>query len=132
MTDDKKDWLARPAPGLSREDVRDGHRLVRPPFKPSVRIKPHINELLDASYRITQHELQALLEKQRAGQVLTSGEVLKFKNLTDSLTKLAREEREQEAKDDPALLETEELLRRAREAHEVLSIEVIEVKKEEK
>lgn len=132
MTDDKKDWLARPAPGLSREDVRDGHRLVRPPFKPSVRIKPHINELLDASYQITQHELQALLEKQRAGQALTSGEILKFKNLTDSLTKLAREEREQEAKDDPALLETEELLRRAREAHEVLSIEVIEVKKEEK
>lgn len=130
MSDDKKDWLSKPAPSLTREGVRDGHRLVRPPFKPSVRVKPHINTLLGDAYSILQMELERLREKLEGGQELSPAEAAKFTRYSDALAKLAREEREQEAKSDPAQYDMDTLLKKAREAEAIL-VEVIEVKKDE-
>jgi hypothetical protein len=84
------------------------HR-VRRIVKPEVRLKPHIGVLLGSSYNIIHQELNRLTEKQANFQ-LDEEELRRFVKLADATVKLAREEREQETRDDPGSYSDEELL----------------------
>jgi len=131
--DGKKDWLAVPHERITADGVRAG-KIVKAPFKPSARVKPHINTLLGDAYNILQRELEGLQAAQEAnnGQ-LKNSDALKLKNHIDGLVKLAREEREQEDRNNPASMTDEELLLRAEEARallvEVISVDGIPIKK---
>ena len=126
--DGKKDWLVKDHERITSEGVRAG-KLVKAPFKPSARVKPHINTLLGDAYNLLQKELEGLQRNQEEnnGQ-LRNSDALRLKNHIDGLVKLAREEREQEDRNDPAQLDDEALLKRAEEAKAlILSAEVVAV-----
>lgn len=105
---------------IKKGDFGAARPLQSPGFKPSIRVRPHIGTMLGDSYVILHTELQNLLEIQQSGQGLSPRDTNKFKALVESLTRLAKEEREQEAKNDPSLLPDDKLLELAQEAYTVL------------
>ena len=88
--DGKKDWLVKDHERITSEGVRAG-KLVKAPFKPSARVKPHINTLLGDAYNLLQKELEGLQRNQEEnnGQ-LKNSDALRLKNHIDGLVKLAR------------------------------------------
>lgn len=108
--------------GLTKRGLREGVRVITAtPYKPSVRVKPHINNLLSDAYHVLAEELRLLREKAESGMELTDRESRKLNKHIESLTRLAREEREQESRNDPSKLADEELLRLAEKARTVLT-----------
>ena len=101
--------------GLDAGDVR-GTRIVKPSFNPSVRLKPHIGVIMADAYTVIAEEFRVLRQKVENGEELTPSETRKFVQMADTMAKLAREEREQEKKTDPAQLSDEELVLLAQEA----------------
>lgn len=123
MSDDKD--------GISKGMLQRNARIVSPLIRPTLRKRPHINTLLGDAYSILYAELRALMDKQDSGQPLDGKDTAKFHKLTDALAKLAREEREQEAKVDPAALDDAALLAYVDRAREVLQSSTVVVTKED-
>jgi hypothetical protein len=95
--------------GLDMSDVR-GRRIMRPTITPSVRLKPHIGVIMADAYTVIAVEFRQLREKVECGQELSPSETRKFVQMADTMAKLAREEREQEKKTDPAQMSDEDLI----------------------
>ena len=95
--------------GLSLSDVK-GKRIVNPQFNPSVRLKPHIGVIMADAYTVIAEEFRVLRQRVENGEELTPSETRKFVQMADTMTKLAREELEQEKKTDPTQLSDEDLL----------------------
>ena len=72
------------------------------------------------AYTVIAEEFRQLRQKVEMGEELTPSETRKFVQMADTVAKLAREEREQEKKTDPAQLSDEELIILAKEAAEAL------------
>ena len=126
MREDKTEASSQPvkgglteSSGLDTRDIR-GTRIVKPSFNPSVRLKPHIGIIMADAYTVIAEEFRQLRQKVEMGEELTPSETRKFVQMADTVAKLAREEREQEKKTDPAQLSDEELLILAKEAAEAL------------
>lgn len=102
---------------------KDTQLVTRGTFKPSVRLKPHINELMDSAYHTLQDQLGRLRERSEAGAVLDGKEVRKFAALVDSVAKLARVERENAKAFDPSTLDDKELLEYTEKAMKLLNKE---------
>ena len=107
------------ASGLDTRDIR-GTRIVKPSFNPSVRLKPHIGVIMADAYTVIAEEFRVLRQKVEMGEELTPAETRKFVQMADTMAKLAREEREQEKKSDPAQLSDEDLLILMKDAAEAL------------
>lgn len=95
--------------GLSLADVK-GKKIVNPSFSPSVRLKPHIGVIMADAYTVIAEEFRVLRQRVENGEELSPSETRKFVQMADTMTKLAREEREQEKKTDPSQMSDEDLL----------------------
>jgi hypothetical protein len=105
--------------GLSRKELAGTPTLVKP-MNPSVRLRPHISHLLGDTYTIISESLRILREKVESGKALTPTEARQFATYSDTLVKLAREEREQLKHSDPSQLSDDELLTLLDEAKKAL------------
>ena len=106
--------------GLSIADVK-GKRIVNPSFSPSVRLKPHIGVIMADAYTVIAEEFRVLRQRVEMGEELSPSETRKFVQMADTMTKLAREEREQEKKTDPSQMSDEDLLMMMDEAARTLT-----------
>ena len=75
-----------------------------------MRLKPHIGVIMADAYTVIAEEFRVLRQRVENGEELTPSETRKFVHMADTITKLAREEREQEKKTDPTQLSDEDLL----------------------
>lgn len=105
--------------------IRKTHfNLGKPPegvdYEPMVKLKPHIGTMLADSYNIIHKQLRMYWDKLEAGMVLDREEISQFDKLTSALVKLAREEREQDKREDPANLSDAKLLEMVEEAKKAL------------
>lgn len=111
--------------GLDPDDVRG--KIVTPREEPpKVRMRPHIQVLLESSYHIAFMELNRLREKAIKGP-LTYEELRAYRTLTQTTTELAKEERAQDASKDPGADDDEKLLLKGQQALKVLKGENDEV-----
>jgi len=100
---------------ITRGDV-SGRRIVVPKeAKLGPRIKPHISQLLQGSYCVAALELKRLVAKAELDG-LNSTEMRKFKDLTETVVRLAREEREQEKRFNIADLTEDQFIELSKEA----------------
>lgn len=105
---------------LALEEVR-GRAVVRPKEVPLARVKPHIGQLMASAYIILHGELEQLKSEQAQKGALSPGSTVRLNKNVNSLVALAKEEREQEAKNDPARLSDEELLAKVEDAKKALA-----------
>lgn len=102
---------------LSLDQVRGERRIVKAPFQINARVRPHISTMLADAYSIVAEELRVMREAAELGEEV---DTKRLGQLTETLTKLAKEEREQEARQDPAKLSDDELRAMALQALELL------------
>lgn len=107
--------------GLSLSDVKGKKKIVNPSFSPSVRLKPHIGVIMADAYTVIAEEFRVLRQRVEMGEELSPSETRKFVQMADTMTKLAREEREQEKKTDPSQMSDEDLLMMLDEAARTLT-----------
>lgn len=112
-----------PGPDTITKADFEQRRVVKP-SQPSVRLRPHIGKLLADSYNLIALELDMLYRKAARGEELDKEESRKLQGYVDSIAKLAREEREQEKRNDPAGHSTEELVELLPKVAKVLDIPV--------
>ena len=105
--------------GLGKAHVR-GTIVTSRNFAPSVRMKPHIGVMLADAYTVIAEEFRLLRDRAENGSELSPSEARKFTALADTMAKLAREEREQEKRADPAQLSDDDLLEMLDQAREAL------------
>ena len=108
-----------PASGLSKDSIR-GTVVHARNFNPSARMRPHIGVMLSDAYTVIAEEFRVMRTRVENGEELSPSEARKFSALADTMTKLAREEREQEKKTDPSQLSDEALLEMLESAREAL------------
>jgi hypothetical protein len=108
-----------PTSGLSKESIR-GTVVHASSFSPSARMRPHIGVMLSDAYTVIAEEFRSMRTRVEMGEELSPSEARKFSALADTMTKLAREEREQEKKTDPAALSDDALLEMLESAREAL------------
>ena len=108
-----------PTSGLSRDSVR-GTVVHASNFNPSTRMRPHIGVMLSDAYTVIAEEFRVMRSRVEMGEELSASEARKFSALADTMTKLAREEREQEKKTDPSQLSDDALLEMLEQAREAL------------
>lgn len=100
-------------------DVRT--KIVRPhSMSPTVRLKPHIGVILADAHTIISEELRALRAKVQRGEGLDRHDLKKFTTYADAFAKLAREEREQEKRNDVTDIPDEDLLELMAKATKIL------------
>ena len=80
---------------------------------------PHVDALLGGAMVIAMRQLKRL-EEASADRKLDPGEARDFKNIVDSVTKLIREQREQQKQEALEDMDTETLMKQAKEAVVVL------------
>jgi|CXWL01.1.fsa_nt_gi hypothetical protein len=78
--------------------------------------RPHIGVLMARSYYILEGELRLLQEKVDRGEQLEAREALQFSKYAEVLTRLAKEERDQDKDNDPSSMSDAELAIAARAA----------------
>jgi len=108
-----------PTSGLSKESIR-GTVVHASNFNPSARMRPHIGVMLSDAYTVIAEEFRTMRTRVEMGEELSPSEARKFSSLADTMTKLAREEREQEKKTDPSQLSDDALLEMLEQAREAL------------
>ena len=91
--------------GVTKEAIQQTQVLPR---RFNVRQRPHIQNLLSDAYNVGQTELTRMKQAQAANEPI---KVSDFERLVNSLTKLSREEREQDKEADPTAHDEEALLR---------------------
>lgn len=112
--------LKRPQPDVLTELTGTASVVTRPlettrrPLE--YKRRPHLGVLMARGYCILEGELRALQEKVDSGQGLDTREAIKFHKYVDALTRLAKEERDQDKDNDPSQLTDAELAVAAREA----------------
>lgn len=105
--------------GISKDMVR-GEVVRYTGTEPSVRLKPHIGTMLADAYTVISETFRQCRDKVMNGEPLDREERMTFVKFTDAFTKLAKEEREQEKRDDPAKLSDVELVQLVEKARKVL------------
>ncbi len=124
MTIRKEYWLEKPeveqealeTGSLERKDIQVNRSREVIRAVPTVRVKPALPSLLNSAYAVVERELKGLQDRVESGETLDKDDVTKLHKLVDSLTRLGREEREQEKRDDPGKIPLHELLEQAEEA----------------
>lgn len=105
---------------IKKDDVK-GAKIVRPKeVTPGVRLKPHIGVMLADAYTIVGEEFRSLRDR-AMNRGLDREEHRQFVQMADAFAKLAREEREQEKRHDPAKYTDEELLVMVEKAKSLLA-----------
>lgn len=88
-------------------------------YKPSTKLTPQLNEVLNEAHNIALNQLIVLRHKSEMGE-LNADEVTQFAKLADAVSKLDRTSREREKMRDPNEMTDAELLELAEKAKEVL------------
>lgn len=99
-----------PSSGLGANEMISAEPVVRAEFKPSVRLRPHLNDVLGEFHHTILGQMIHLREKLDSGEPLTNQEVGQLAKLGDTLAKIDRTEREREKLSNPADKDTKELL----------------------
>ena len=111
----------RAANAISKDDFNKEVKLVsKGTYEPNARYRPHINAILDSAHHVLNDQLRMMKEASEAGRAMDGQDVRKFAALVDAAAKLERVEREQAKAFDPSSLATDELLKYADKAKELL------------
>lgn len=105
---------------ITQEMLADGRKLVSVSVRPRIKARPHVEAMLAKAYYVIDESLNAIADKVRQGRRLDREEVNVFAKMAETLSRLTKEEREQEKAADPTALSDEELLARAEEAKRLL------------
>lgn len=103
---------------IKKEDVTT--ITPKPEISQGVRLKPHLATMLADAYTVIAETFRISRDKVMSGEMLDSEERAAFVKFTDAFTKLAKEEREQEKRDDPAKLSDTELVALVEKAKKIL------------
>jgi len=105
---------------LSKNDIK-GDVVVAEGIHPTVRLKPHIGIMLHDAYSVIADQFRTWKDQVAEGVQLERSERTAFVRFADAFVKLAKEEREQEKRHDPATLSDTELVDLVEQARRVLS-----------
>ncbi len=108
---------------ITKKSFGKARIVTTPEYKPSAKVKPHINTLLESAYHTLMDQIRKMQQKSEMGIEFDDKDTRKLGTLIDSMTKLAREEREQAKAFDPGALDDEDLLFAAKKAAKLLGVE---------
>lgn len=103
---------------LDKDSVRG--KVVRPDINPTVRLKPHIGNMMADAYTVAAEQFRMWRERVMNGEPLDSRERSAYVKFVQAFTQLAKEEREQEKREDPAHIGDAELVELVEKARKVL------------